>query len=149
MCIINYSLLQGKEREQINKEITRNESISDEVVSLGMEIELVKEVIIDNLMFDYLTLDDEIVKLYSLTKEFAIHFAGLRNDIYHWMKVKMDEELTEDEIEDMDLEEMAKSLIRINKRLILSRVEAEYPDIYSTIKDRANKTTNKIIGGLL
>lgn len=61
----------------------------------------------------------------------------------------MDEEFTEDEIEDMDLEEMAKSLIRINKRLILSRVEAEYPDIYSTIKDRANKTTNKIIGGLL
>ena len=52
MCIINYSLLQRKEREQINKEITRNESISDEVVSLGMEIELVKEVIIDNLMFD-------------------------------------------------------------------------------------------------
>lgn len=122
---------------KLNSEITRNVNVMDEVISLAMEVENVKEIIIDNLMFDYLIFDsNEEVKNYA---------EGLILDYY-----LKEQELNnrEVEIDLISLEDIIKTTLRIHKRLILSNIKAKYPDIYDYIKARAIRATNEIVGGI-
>ncbi|MCI9069874.1 MAG: hypothetical protein HFJ13_11535 [Clostridium sp.] len=146
MDIIETFISEKEKKEIITNEILRNEAILDEVVSLEIDIENFKGILCENLMYDYFSLDDEVENLKNMCKKFNINFKDvcltflenensvLNNEERNWCNGLIFKE---------------SFSIRMNKRLILSKMEASYPSLFNAIKDRANKTINSILKGLI
>lgn len=148
MSMINHMIVEKREKEKINKEIIRNVSISDEVTDLAIETQNTREVIIDNLMFDYLIRVDELDSLDTLCSKVKVNFTEVLNVVrVESIRLLMDDFSTT-EIFAMSWDDVANNLIRINKRLILSKIKEEYPDVYYPILERAKETADKIIRGI-
>lgn len=159
MSIINYSLLMKKKRTRLQNEINRNESIMDEVVSLGLEIERFKDILFDNLMFDYLTLDEEEDYINKMCN--SLYSIEESKDRRYEIREFIREQLISMNIKEFEIgcsflsfnpsniEGMASGMIRINKRLILSKVESEYPEVYECLRNRAAETIYCILGGII
>ena len=148
MSVINRFIVEKKEKEKINKEITRNYAISDEVVDIGITLERSREVITDNLMFDYLIRVDEIENLVRVCLKAKADYDELirivRTDSIAYLR----EEVGREAISEMSWDDVANNLIRIHKRLILLKLKKEYPDVYFSILNRAKETADKIIRGI-
>lgn len=148
MSVINSFIVEKKEKEKINKEITRNYAISDEVVDIGITLERSREVITDNLMFDYLIRVDEIENLVRVCLKAKADYDELirivRTDSIAYLR----EEVGREAISEMSWDDVANNLIRIHKRLILLKLKKEYPDVYFSILNRAKETADKIIRGI-
>lgn len=148
MDIINHMILEKREKEKINKEITRNTSISDEVIDLAITIAETREKIIDNLMFDYFIRVDEIDTLVKHCLKVDVDFCKVidlvRIESIRLLKI----DVGRDKINEMSWDDVTNNLIRINKRLILSKIKEEYPDVYYPILNRAKETADKIIRGI-
>lgn len=149
MSMINHRLVAEKEREQINQEITRNDAITDEVIELSLGLENSREIIIDNLMFDYLIRTDEVKSLIKICIEAEVSFAELIKMMQIESIRYLKEDVTSEELFKMSWDDVPKSLIRINKRLILSKVKERYPKVYYKILERAKLTADKIIRGIV
>lgn len=148
MSIINHMIATKREKERIGKEITRNVSIVDEVSNLAINIECTKEIIIDNLTFDYFIRLEEIGSLLEICLELNVDY----NEVLDMVRTEsirlLRKEMSKEEISEMSWDDVGNSLIRINKRLILSKVNKEYPDVYHILSERAKVTADKIIGGV-
>ena len=96
MSVINHFIVERKGKEKINKEITRNYAISDEVVDIGITLERSREVIIDNLMFDYLIRVDEIENLIKVCLKVKADYDELirivRTDSIVYLREEIDRE---------------------------------------------------------
>lgn len=148
MSVINHMIVAKKEKEKINKEITRNYAISDEVVDIGITLERSREVIIDNLMFDYLIRVDEIENLVRVCLKAKADYDELIKTVRTDSILYLREEIGKEAISEMSWDDVANNLIRIHKRLILSKIKKEYPDVYFPILNRAKETADKIIRGI-
>ena len=148
MRVTNHFIVERKGKEKINKEITRNYAISDEVVDIGITLERSREVITDNLMFDYLIRVDEIENLVRVCLKAKADYDELirivRTDSIAYLR----EEVGREAISEMSWDDVANNLIRIHKRLILLKLKKEYPDVYFPILNRAKETADKIIRGI-
>lgn len=148
MSVINHMIVAKKEKEKINKEITRNYAISDEVVDIGITLERSREVIIDNLMFDYFIRIDELESLVKDCLKAKVDYDELIRIVRTDSILYLREELGREAINEMSWDDVANNLIRIHKRLILSKIKKEYPDVYFPILNRAKETADKIIRGI-
>ena len=148
MSVINHMIVAKKEKEKINKEITRNYAISDEVVDIGITLECSREVIIDNLMFDYFIRIDELESLVKDCLKAKVDYDELIRIVRTDSILYLREELGREAINEMSWDDVANNLIRIHKRLILSKIKKEYPDVYFPILNRAKETADKIIRGI-
>lgn len=148
MSVINHFIVEKKEKEKINKEITRNYAISDEVIDIGIALERSREVITDNLMFDYLIRVDEIENLVRVCLKAKADCDELIRIVRTDSIVYLREEVGREAISEMSWDDVANNLIRIHKRLILSKIKKEYPDVYFPILNRAKETADKIIRGI-
>lgn len=148
MSVINNFIIKKKEKEKINKEITRNYAISDEVVDVGIALECSREIIIDNLMFDYLIRVDEVENLVRVCSKVKVDYVELIRIVTTDSIVYLEEEFSREETSKMSWDDVANNLIRIHKRLILSKIKKEYPDVYFFILNRAKETTDRIIRGI-
>lgn len=148
MSIINHMIVEKREKEKINKEIIRNFSISDEVVDISITLEQGREVIIDNLMFDYFIRVDEIDYLFDLCLKKKVDFDGVINMVRIEAVRSLRSDFERETILEMSWDDVANNIIRINKRLILSKIKEEYPDVYYPILKRAKETADKIIRGI-
>ena len=148
MRVTNHFIVERKGKEKINKEITRNYAISDEVVDIGITLERSREVIIDNLMFDYLIRVDEIENLIKVCLKVKADYDELIRIVRTDSIVYLREEIDREAISEMSWDDVANNLIRIHKRLILLKLKKEYPDVYFPILNRAKETADKIIRGI-
>ena len=148
MRVTNHFIVERKGKEKINKEITRNYAISDEVVDIGITLERSREVIIDNLMFDYLIRVDEIENLIKVCLKVKADYDELIRIVRTDSIVYLREEIDREAISEMSWYDVANNLIRIHKRLILLKLKKEYPDVYFPILNRAKETADKIIRGI-
>lgn len=148
MSVINHFITQKKEKEKINKEITRNYAISNEVVDVGITLECSREIIIDNLMFDYLIRVDEIENLVRVCSKAKVDYVELIKIVRIDSIVYLEEEFSREATSKMSWDDVANNLIRIHKKLILSKIKKEYPDVYFPILNRAKETTDRIIRGI-
>lgn len=148
MSVINHFIVEKKEKEKINKEITRNYAISDEVVDIGITLERSREVIIDNLMFDYFIRIDELESLVKDCLKAKVDYDELIRIVRTDSILYLREELGREAINEMSWDDVTNNLIRIHKRLILSKIKKEYPDVYFPILNRAKETADKIIRGI-
>lgn len=148
MSVINHFIVERKEKEKINKEITRNYAISDEVIDIGITLERSREVIIDNLMFDYLIRVDEIENLIKVCLKVKADYDELIRIVRTDSIIYLREEIDREAISEMSWDDVANNLIRFHKILILSKIKKEYPDVYFPILNRAKETADKIIRGI-
>ena len=148
MSVINHMIVVKKEKEKISNEITRNDSISDEVINLALEMERSREVIVDNLMFDYLIREEEATTLMTICDKAKVNYDEISTMVQLESVDLLRKEIGTEPIYEMTWSDVANSLIRINKRLILLIVKKEYPDVYFKILGRAKDTADKIIGGI-
>lgn len=148
MSVINHFIVERKEKEKINKEITRNYAISDEVIDIGITLERSREVIIDNLMFDYLIRVDEIENLIKVCLKVKADYDELIRIVRTDSIIYLREEIDREAISEMSWDDVANNLIRFHKRLILLKLKKEYPDVYFPILNRAKETADKIIRGI-
>lgn len=148
MSIINHMIVIESEKKKINNEIDRNEFIADEIANISFELERSKEVIIDNLMFDYLIRDEEVGSLAEICEKVdadAVLVSTLvRVKAVTYLYLDLDFE----EIAKMDWNKVANTLIRINKRLILLEVKKKFEQVYCEVEKRAKLTADKLIGGI-
>lgn len=148
MTMINHMIATKKEKERIGKEISRNFAIIDEITELAINIECTKEIIIDNLIFDYFIRIEEISSIVEMCIELNVSY----NEVIDFVRSEslkfLRKEISKEEICEMGWDEVANSLIRINKRLILSKMEKEYPEVYYALSERAKVTADKIVGGV-
>jgi len=139
-----------KEKEKVNKEITRNNSIVDEVIDLKLVIENTREIIIDNLMFDYLIREEEIKSLIKVCLKADVNY----EEVIEMIQIEsvrfllLKEGIDREEIDKMTWDDVANSLIRVHKRLILSKIKKEFLEVYFMVLERAKKTTDKILEGI-
>ena len=145
MSMINHMIVEKKEKEKINKEIYRNISVADEVTNLVLTIKESREIIVDNLMFDYIIRVDEFEYFANNCFKAKVDFETVINMVRTEAVRLLRKDFCREEIYEMSWDDVANNLIRINKRLILSKIKEEYPDVYCSILRRANETTDKII----
>ncbi len=149
MSIINHMIIEKQKKEKINKEIMRNVSILDEVTDLALNIANSREIIIDNLMFDYLILTEESKGLMVLCENKKVNYNELNVDVGAEVAELLGRDFDYLEVSKMSRNDTSNSLIRINKRLILSKIKKKYPDVYYYILNRAKETADKIIKGII
>lgn len=147
MNIIETFLLEKEEKKIITKEIVRNESISDEVISLSIDIENFREILCENLMFDYISLAEEAKNLNNICRELNIDFSEVHLTFITSVESILKQE--EKMCDGLRLTYQELLSIRVNKRLILSNMEANYPSLFAAIKERANHTIDLILKGLV
>lgn len=148
MSMINHMIIEKKEKQKINTEITRNYSIVDEITDLALSIANTREIIIDNLMFDYLILPEESRGLISLCEKVKVDYNELDLEVKTRTIKLLRKDVKNEKITRMTWNDVSNNLIRINKRLILSKIKKEYPDVYFPILNRAKETADKIIRGI-
>ena len=149
MSIINHMIIEKQKKEKINKEIMRNVSILDEVTDLALNIANSREIIIDNLMFDYLILTEESKGLMVLCENKKVNYNELNVDVGAEVAELLGRDFDYLEVSKMSRNDTSNSLIRINKILILSKIKKKYPDVYYYILNRAKETADKIIKGII
>lgn len=149
MSIINHMIIEKQKKEKINKEIMRNVSILDEVTDLALNIANSREIIIDNLMFDYLILTEESKGLMVLCENKKVNYNELNVDVGAEVAELLGRDFDYLEVSKMSRNDTSNSLIRTNKRLILSKIKKKYPDVYYYILNRAKETADKIIKGII
>lgn len=148
MSMLNYMFTEKKEKQKINTEIIRNYSIVDEVTDLALNIVNTREVIVDNLMFDYLILEEESRGLMTLCEKVKVDYNEVDLEIKTRAIKLLRKDVENEKIARMTWNDVSNNLIRINKRLILSKIKKEYPDVYFPILNRAKETADKIIRGI-
>lgn len=127
----------------------RNVSILDEVTDLALNIANSREIIIDNLMFDYLILTEESKGLMVLCENKKVNYNELNVDVGAEVAELLGRDFDYLEVSKMSRNDTSNSLIRTNKRLILSKIKKKYPDVYYYILNRAKETADKIIKGII
>lgn len=149
MSIINYMLVMKKEQQKVKDEVFRNNSITEEVVGLVLEIDRVKEIIIDNLIFDYLIREEEANTLFEMCTGLDVDYKSITRLVQIESIGLLREDFKTEEIAEMTWGDVANNLIRIHKRLILLQIMKEYPDIYDKLSARAEATVNKVVMGAI
>ena len=149
MSIINHIIIEKRETEKINTEIMRNVSILDEVTDLALNITNTREIIIDNLMFDYLILIEEYKEMMVLCEKVGVNYNELQLEVKIRATKFIRKSLKDKVIHNMTWDDISNNLIRIDKRLILSKIKKKYPDVYYYILNRAKETADKIIRGII
>lgn len=148
MNMINHILVAKMEEEKISKEVARNYSIIDEISDLVMNIEFTREVIEENLMFDYFIREEEANYLMFMCDKTQVDYKELTKMIKMESIKYLREYISVEEISKTTWSDVANNLIRIHKKLILSKIEKKYQSLYSMVLVRAKKTTEKIIRGI-
>lgn len=136
-------------QKAISMELNRNLSIIDEIENVREVVQETRSILLDQLMFDYLTHSDERMYLSAICEALKIEVLDLES-ILNWEldKVLSYEIPTEQRIR-MTTQEKARSVVRTNKRPILIKINEKYPILFDIILDRACKTADYAIGGVL
>lgn len=148
MSIINHILIMKREEEKINKEISRNHAIVDEVSELALALEFTREVIEENLLFDYFIREEESNYLMIMCDKTNVDYKELSKMIQIESVRYLKEDVSAEDLFEMKWGDVANSLIRLHKKLILLKIEERYYNLYSMVLVRAKETADKILKGV-
>lgn len=146
MTTVNCSIEFNDKSNSIKREVDRNVSIADELESLKIDIENIKNIIMDNLMFDYITLREEQNYIESLC-----FLYGYDRDMFFFnLTLELERALISkgydpDIVCDSSIKKKGEMTDREDKRLILFNISRLFPKVIKDVLARATTTTNEIL----
>lgn len=147
--ISNFIKEQKKYRETIVDEVMGNEAIIDEIVNIQTEMKRFGNIVNNILVFEYLTTEKNAEYIKEECKFLDMSYVHLMCLIDGLVDKELSVDYPKTVIEDIEMfRDKVAMLERENKNRILFRIKGLYPSLYERLLERAECTTQFILGAV-